>query len=608
MHRVLLFVGLFVVWHLWHPIPQLINSAEANFTTMMSNQSTTLEEAVAEYRRRYNRNPPKGFDDWFAFAVENDAKIIDEYDSMMKDFSPFWSLTGEEIRRRALQVGLLPSIDLVRIENGKSVTLNITKDYRDKERNARANGFRRMMEKFEHKLPDMDFPINTKAEGRVLVSWEDKTYPELALQNSSAGIENPFGDEFTAAWKNDGNVWEAFRRTCHPSSQARRLFGSRRNPLSLGGSAAQRVLPYPSQDLLEMDDPDFDFALRPDDDFDFCSNPWARYLHGHLFSDWRTIPALYPVFSPSKAPGYSDLLIPSHYYWGPTTKYTYGWDPKNKVIHDVDKSEVAWENKTDKIFWRGATTGGGSTPSGFIASYQRHRCPQFFSVLSSSNVSKTVIFAHPHTSEMVGVAVPIEALNTDIMDTGFTNAVGCNSFPGGCKGLQNHYHFTNPVPLNELWRHKYLVDVDGMGYSARVMALLASQSALVKATVYREFYTDWIQPWYVVPTLFVLYHGLRWMSRFHYIPLSQSYKELYNIHAFFSGPSPSALKAANVSTTNTSNPYGDKLLRRIAGAGREWQRTIGRKVDMEVYVYRLCLEYGRLWADDRDAMSYTGQP
>jgi len=31
-------------------------------------------------------------------------------------------------------------------------------------------------------LPDMDFPVNTMAEGRVLVPWEHKKYPNLTVQ------------------------------------------------------------------------------------------------------------------------------------------------------------------------------------------------------------------------------------------------------------------------------------------------------------------------------------------------------------------------------------------------------------------------------------------
>ena len=81
-----------------------MSEAETNFRQLISKQSSSLEAAVAEYRRRYKRDPPKGFDDWYAFAKDNDVKIIDEYDGMVNDFAPFWDLSGEEIRRRAMQV------------------------------------------------------------------------------------------------------------------------------------------------------------------------------------------------------------------------------------------------------------------------------------------------------------------------------------------------------------------------------------------------------------------------------------------------------------------------------------------------------------------------
>ena len=74
--------------------------------------------------------------------------------------------------------------------------------------------------------------------------------------------------------------------------------------------------------------------------------------------------------------------------------------------------------------------------------------------------------------------------------------------------------------------------------------------------------------------------------RLHYIPLSPSYQEIYNIHAFFSGATESTLRAAN-STTLLATPTrrrpvdGDRRLRRIARAGKQWKRSIGRRVDME---------------------------
>ena len=47
-----------------HPILELIENAERKWDALVERQSKTLQEAVAEYKVRYQRNPPKGFDIW----------------------------------------------------------------------------------------------------------------------------------------------------------------------------------------------------------------------------------------------------------------------------------------------------------------------------------------------------------------------------------------------------------------------------------------------------------------------------------------------------------------------------------------------------------------
>lgn len=89
-----------------HPIPHLMAEAEDKFRSLVARQSKTLEEAVNEYRRRYNKEPPKGFDGWWDFLQEHNVKIVDEYDGLMEDLAPFMELSGVEIRRRVNQVGL----------------------------------------------------------------------------------------------------------------------------------------------------------------------------------------------------------------------------------------------------------------------------------------------------------------------------------------------------------------------------------------------------------------------------------------------------------------------------------------------------------------------
>lgn len=43
---------------------------------------------------------------------------------------------------------------------------------------------------------------------------------------------------------------------------------------------------------------------------------------------------------------------------------------------------------------------------------------------------------------------------------------------------------------------------------------------------------------------------------------------------------------------------------RIAEQGREWAQKVLRKEDMEIYFFRLLLEWGRLTDDDRDTIGF----
>lgn len=48
-----------------HPIHSLIDHAEKRWKNLLDKQSKSLEEAASEYKRRYKRNPPAGFDAWY---------------------------------------------------------------------------------------------------------------------------------------------------------------------------------------------------------------------------------------------------------------------------------------------------------------------------------------------------------------------------------------------------------------------------------------------------------------------------------------------------------------------------------------------------------------
>lgn len=98
-----------------HPIHVLIDRAEKKWKEKVERQSRTLSEAVREYKHRYRRNPPKGFDDWYVkglwhetrwyrfpdlldgmfrwrFCEENNVQLRDEYDQINHDLAPHWAL------------------------------------------------------------------------------------------------------------------------------------------------------------------------------------------------------------------------------------------------------------------------------------------------------------------------------------------------------------------------------------------------------------------------------------------------------------------------------------------------------------------------------------
>jgi hypothetical protein len=47
-----------------HPIYDLVDKAKKKWNAKVTRQSKTLRDAVREYKRRYQRDPPLGFDRW----------------------------------------------------------------------------------------------------------------------------------------------------------------------------------------------------------------------------------------------------------------------------------------------------------------------------------------------------------------------------------------------------------------------------------------------------------------------------------------------------------------------------------------------------------------
>ncbi|KAJ7182266.1 hypothetical protein C8R43DRAFT_940420 [Mycena crocata] len=155
--------------------------------------------------------------------------------------------------------------------------------------------------------------------------------------------------------------------------------------------------------------------------------------------------------------------------------------------------------------------GPGAGPDSFTADVETDNTNIVSNIRSAhANGSVDVQYPSSHSTYTYEdtyhtLPVPLSALNADIMDAAFTRA----AVP-----FRPAHRLRDRLELGVAW-----------GYNGRFMAFLASDSVPVKATMYDEYFPGWIEPWV------------------HYIPLSTSYSEIYNIVSYFSGPPPSVLSS-----------------------------------------------------------------
>lgn len=107
--------------------------------------------------------------------------------------------------------------------------------------------------------------------------------------------------------------------------------------------------------------------------------------------------------------------------------------------------------------------------------------------------------------------------------------------------------------------------MDGNGISGRYYKLLASQSAVLKQTVLREWHDERLVPWV------------------HFVPVSLGMEEVPELVRFLAG-----------------TERGRRVAREVGEGGAEWFERAVRGVDRGVYVYRLMLEMARVQDPGRE--------
>ncbi|KAJ9122403.1 hypothetical protein QFC22_001826 [Naganishia vaughanmartiniae] len=527
-----------------HPIYDLIDKARLKFDNLLSRQSKTLSEAVTEYKRRYGMPPPRGYDAWWKFVLENDIKIVDDYDRIMADIYPYHALSPPMFRAR---VDAQKTRDFTYMMNitADGVTLD-----GDRAEASRPKSLKAMIDGFRYALPE-DFETEIVGSdhdlGAVILGWDQRERAQELIEDGQYFTEQELKD-LQNVHRTEIAGWFS---ACRPNSPA--------NAIPDAQNVSDAGLPKT-------------FIHDHSPTMDFCQHPSLKKLHGAMSLDYldRSPSELRPLFVLSKYITDSEFLQTA----------IQGF--KNQS--DLKPSDtIPWEEKTEsKLFWRGSSTGGFDKK---IPWEWSHRMRLHFMINGEKGNEDEM--KHDLKQVMVpdgkdGFAIEQVdrwTLNKAYMDVGLAGKpMQCQS-NHLCEDIEAKVKFSPYVPPDTGGRYKC------NGWSQRYARLLSSGSVVLKMTMFPEWYQDWISEFSLACARLLrnaeaLAMQAPWL---HYIPVKASYEDLYDIMAFFAGP----VKADGEIDESLGHDY---LAKEIAENGQEFVKEHWRWEVMQAYMFRLLLE------------------
>jgi len=491
-----------------HPIESLYLNGKRQHEAMLSRQSKTPAEAVIEYRRRYQREPPAGFEEWVELALKKGLVLIDEFDGMTKAFDPFLQIDPSILKQF---FAAMPR-DLAEL-----VEINITSSKvawsADKPGSYFGDSINKWLSKdpaYMAILPNTTILVNTFDESKVVIP------ADLLVNGTKKNDHKAKVDVLTLSHE---HPWTNVTLSCAASSPARRnMTTPHTNRIEFVSNITE------SQDVCTHRDFEQEYA--------FLNNP----------DTLRLIHAPVPVWSQASPSTFQDIMFPSPYYqahWGD---------------YNAEK-DTYWEEKKNNIYWTGSTTGGRNTPDNWRG-MQRQRM-----------VLNTMRKTGPHNITLLEQTkgrkdwkqVPANSTSLQSLLTIFVNGiVQCDD--SSCEEMERAFADKGDTAMSASQGSKYVLDMDGNGFSGRYYRLLRSNSAVVKQTILKEWHDDWLVPWV------------------HFIPLSLDGNEIWETMRFLG-----------------STQRGDEIGADIAKSSTQWVGKVLREVDTELVVLRLVLEYARLF-------------
>ncbi|PGH16029.1 hypothetical protein AJ79_02009 [Helicocarpus griseus UAMH5409] len=619
-----------------HPIDILMSNAKDNHDkwAAKAKASKTLKEAVAEYQRRYSQHPPPGFDIWYEYATSRSSVVIDDYDQIYQDLLPFWALSPQSLRDLTNLMITDPWNDVAAL-NIRGGVAHIQEDIVPTHR-WMIEGVAKMISPFAQHLPDMDVAFNLNDECRVAVPWEKIN----SLLNSAKSHQPPTNDKLRSSWSEfRASTWApsdtAHRRShrlfidtsmkptydligrsvCPPSSKARTSFNWNQRNICLDCAR-----PHSLEQFLQ------DWTLASD----ICHQPDLASLHGLYLSPaaLKVSQSLLPVFSQSKVSGFNDILYPS------------AWNYIDKAVYSPSDQhlDLPLSQKDPTLFWRGTTSEGYSS-NGEWKGMIRQRLLHLTNDRTSNPASILLPTSQPPTSNPTSYSYTIisasdiqPTLNLQTSVHVAERVVRCGK--ADCKVQTAEFQPGPSTDFQEHWRYRYLIDSDGAGFSGRFLPFLQSSSLPFRTGLFRQWMDDRLTPWYHFVPIDVRLHGL-WSTLAYFAGArtgdvvattgdgadnnketdKQNDKDKDN-----SKPKSAKMRMMKRTTNNDDdkNKHNDAINDNnkkqilmeahmsegefIAEEGRKWAEKALRKEDMEIYMFRLLLEWGRLTDDRREEL------
>ncbi|KAI9750093.1 MAG: hypothetical protein M4579_006609 [Chaenotheca gracillima] len=553
-----------------HPIETLINAAEDDFNNLLKEETHDVRAAAAAYRARRGRHPPPGFEAWFNFAKENGAVMVEEFfDQIYHDTAPFWAIDPHKLRLEAKNFEMT-----INIRNGNATTGSAwfwTKIWLD------------LIKTIEQYLPDMDLALNAMDEPRLLVPWEDindymteadKTRqmpPPNEVSNKFHGLEEfdkekpqPLNDK----WDRKYPYFPKARVGCRPDDAARTADlqedWSRDPRLSMQYARPHTYRGYVSNWTLSTS---------------YCHQPDLQSLHGMFIEPLsvRSSDHLMPMFGGSKLATNNEILLPAPMYWRNDARFSGG-----------DDHGIPWEDKKDAVIWRGAATGGRNK----VGNWQGFQRQRFVSMVNATQVGRAEDWTEiPRNFELPPRFYDLKASRRSHMSEWLesfsdVSLVDLVCFPaednGDCSYSRPWFSKAKGMPMNEQFHNKYLPDLDGNSFSGRYRGFLMSNSLPIKATIFKEWHDSRIVPWK------------------HFVPMDNRFQDFYGIMEYFLG-----YKGYDPEDHSNVVQGHDEAARKISQDGQDWANKVLRREDMQIYVFRVLLEYARISDDNRLNLGYV---